>query len=46
MSGLVITGPASLPQNRPMLTGLSALVNRSPGGARPGDTVGTGAAVK
>jgi hypothetical protein len=44
MPGLVVTDPASLPQDPPMITSLSGLVDLFFGSAGPGDPIGTGAA--
>jgi hypothetical protein len=44
MPGLVVTDPASLPQDPPMITSPSGIVDLFFGSAGPGDTVGTGAA--
>jgi hypothetical protein len=44
MPGLVVTDPATLAQDPPMITSLSGLVDLFFGSAGPGDTVGTGAA--
>jgi hypothetical protein len=44
MPGLVVTDPASLPQDPPMISSIDGLIDLFFGSAGPGDTVGTAAA--